>query len=364
MPPVTVMFKPVSGACNMRCHYCFYADEMTHRSEQIHPPMTDELLETVVRRTMAYADGSAQFVFQGGEPTLIGLGFFERLLKYERAYNPRGISVANSVQTNAFALSDEMIAFFAEHGFLLGVSLDGAKYTHDALRKDNAGAGSYETVRANIRRLEAAKVPFNILCVVNGLVAEHAQEALAALAAFPYLQFIPCLDGLDGETTAHSLTAEGYAAFLEHAFQMYCAAYRRGKPISMRTFDNWLGLLMGLPPENCAMRGQCDTGFVVESNGDVFPCDFYAVDEWKLGNVQHKSFRQMARSERMQAFHAASLPVPEKCRACAWYDLCRNGCRRERDARTGLYRFCEVNRAFLDEHTDEMRRMAQEIARR
>ena len=137
--PVSLMIKPVSGACNMRCRYCFYTDVMARRDTAIHPPMTTEILETVVRRAFQYADGPVSFAFQGGEPTLIGLPFYQELLRLERSYNVRGLSVRNAVQTNGLELSDEMIAFFAGEHFLLGLSIDGTQTIHDSLRMDPAG---------------------------------------------------------------------------------------------------------------------------------------------------------------------------------------------------------------------------------
>ena len=358
MPPLTVMVKPVSGACNMRCRYCFYADEMARRGAAIYPAMTDDMLETLVRRVMVYADEQATFAFQGGEPTLAGVDFFRRVVKLQRQYNSRGLTVMNAVQTNGLSLSDEMIAFFAEHRFLVGVSLDGCRDAHDSLRLDAAGQGTYDRVKATIRRLDKAGVDYNILCVVNGEVADRAEETLDALRGCEYLQFIPCMDDMDGTPHPHSLTNEAYGAFLQAAFERYEQAFRRGERLSIRNFDNLVAMLMGYPPENCAMRGTCSVNFLVESNGDVYPCDFYALDEWKLGNLKEKSLRQMARSEVGAHFVEASLPVPDACRACAAYPLCRNGCRRERGA-NGLYRFCKATKAFLERNLPRLTAIAQ-----
>ena len=169
------------------------------------------------------------------------------------------------------------------------------------------------------------------------------------------------MDGLDGQTESFSLSNEAYAAFLKTAFAYYEKSYERKKPVSIRQFDNWIGLLLGYPPENCAMRGQCTVSFLIESNGDVYPCDFYALDEWRLGNVKEHSFRQILRNPLAHAFCEISLPVPDQCRSCRWYPLCRNGCRRERDAQTGLYRLCEGTRLFLDECGERLNKLAAQI---
>ena len=359
MPPVTVMIKPVSGACNMRCQYCFYADEMQHRSTPLYPVMTAETLEAVVRRSMAYADGQASFVFQGGEPTLAGVGFFDLFIQLQNKYNARGIPVSNALQTNGYDLSDEMISFLAKHQFLVGVSLDGNELIHDRYRRDAKGNGTWAQVRRNIARLESAGVAFNILCVLTEDAAMNAETVLSALSGYPYLQFIPCMDALDGKPSAFSLTNQAYRHFLERSFLRYERAFEEKKALSIRQFDNWIRILLGYPPENCAMKGQCSLGFLIESSGDVFPCDFYALDEWRLGNVNHQSLRQMRRTPTASAFFESAEP-PAACLACRWYGLCRNGCRRERDA-AGTYRLCAGTKAFLDEYGTRLEAIAHRL---
>ncbi|MBQ7825607.1 MAG: SPASM domain-containing protein [Clostridia bacterium] len=364
MPPITVMVKPVSGACNMRCRYCFYADEMTHRKSSVYPKMTGELLDTMVRRVIRTADSSVHFLFQGGEPTLIGLPFFEQLVALERKYNTRRLKITNAVQTNGYDLSDEMIAFFAKEQFLVGVSLDGTNETHDMLRPDAKGLPTSSIVRNAIDRLRAAGVSVNVLCVVNGEVAKHPKEVFSALAPYEYLQFIPCLDGLDGEKRDYSLSSEAYLTFLNTTFDCYHQAYMDGHPVSVRNFDNWVAMLMGMPPENCAMVGRCGPSLVIESDGSVYPCDFYALDKWKLGSIAEDSLRRMLSSDREKVFLEESLPVPETCKACRWYGLCRNGCKRDRDPETGLNRWCSVHSAFFEYAYERMNQMAQQLLKR
>ena len=242
MPPITVMIKPVSGACNMRCRYCFYADEMKRREVAISPRMSDALLDVTVRRVIRSADSAVHFLFQGGEPTLIGLPFFERLVQLEQKYNTRALRITNAVQTNGYDLSDEMIAFFAKEHFLVGVSLDGTAQTHDLMRPDAAGRPTASVVRKTIERLREAGVSVNVLCVVNGEVAKRPSEVFDALAPYEYIQFIPCLDGLDGQTRDYSLSGEAYLAFLKETFDRYHLAYTEGHPVSIRNFCERIGV--------------------------------------------------------------------------------------------------------------------------
>ena len=292
--------------------------------------MTGELLDTMVRRVIRSADSSVHFLFQGGEPTLIGLPFFEQLVALERKYNTRGLKISNAVQTNGYDLSDEMIAFFAKEQFLVGVSLDGTDETHDMLRPDAKGLPTSSIVRNTIDRLRAAGVSVNVLCVVNGEVAKHPKEVFCALAPYEYLQFIPCLDGLDGEKRDYSLSSEAYLAFLKTTFDCYHQAYLDGHPVSVRNFDNWVAMLMGMPPENCAMVGRCGPSLVIESDGSVYPCDFYCTDEYSLGNILDTDFAKLERSPKAIKFIEESLGIEEKCKECNYYRLCKNGCKRER----------------------------------
>jgi len=361
MPPVHVMIKPVSGACNMQCRYCFYLDEMAHRAEAVLPSMTLETLESVVRRTLIYADDAVTFAFQGGEPTLAGLPFYEALIRFVRMYNTRHLPVKYALQTNGYALPDEMIRFFAANGFLIGVSLDGTALTHDEMRRDHQHQPTYERVLDTINRLKKAGVEYNVLCVVTAQVAAHAKEVYQALAMHGFIQFIPCLDGLDGVPQPHSLDAQSYLSFLKTTFDLYERDFRSGRPVSVRQFDNWLQMFLGMPPESCSMRGTCSLQFIVESDGSVYPCDFYALDEWRLGSLAHTPLRRMVKSETAQRFVEPSLTVPDKCQSCRWYPLCRNGCRRERDPQTGVSRWCSAMQGFWEYAHARMEKLAEEI---
>ena len=363
MPPLTVMIKPVSGLCNMRCRYCFYADETAHRSTTNCSPMKLQTLETTIRRVIAYADQHVTFIFQGGEPTLAGVAFFQEVIRLQRRYNGRSLPIENIVQTNGLYLSDEMLALFSQHDFLLGLSIDGTEKTHNAFRKDAADQPTYRQILNTAEKLNSHHIRYNILCVVTNETALHAAEVLDALAGFRYLQFIPCLDPLDGVNTLCTLTPDAYAAFLDTAFSRYEQAFHQGKPISIRFFDNLIDMLCGRQPESCAMNGHCSVSMVVESDGSVYPCDFYALDEWNLGNIADVPLRKMLQCDNASLFIKRSLKIPEKCAACPWYKLCRNGCYRERDPYTGICRWCEVMQSFFSKHFAQLDGIAKSVMR-
>ena len=367
MPPLTVMIKPASSACNMRCTYCFYADVSAHRQDATYGVMSETTLQNLVRRAFAYAEGQVSFLFQGGEPTLAGKDFFRRFLALERQYNTQHLPVQNSIQTNGYAIDKEWCSIFREGRFLVGVSVDGTSALHDACRLDAAGRPTYARIAKNIELLKAERIEYNILCVVNQPIASAPAEVFKALAPHRFLQFIPCLDGFDGERNEFSLDSETYGRFLIQTYDLYEKAYYSGKPVSVRTFDNWIAMLMGHPPESCGMSGRCGRYYLVEANGNAYPCDFYVLDEWLLGNVNDASFYKLDKSPVAEKFLSESVPLPEQCRGCAWLSLCCGGCRRDREPYLGGQpspnRLCAGLRMFFEQRMMRMQTLAKHIAR-
>ncbi len=363
MPPLSMMIKPVSGRCNMRCTYCFYADEMSKRETALFETMTDATLETLVRRAFAYAQGQVTFAFQGGEPTLAGAAFYGKLLALEKKYNARGLNVHHAIQSNGYAITDDMMDVLKDGQFLVGLSIDGTKAIHDSRRKDARGEGTYDRVLDTAKRLWERQIEYNVLCVVDRDIAMQPEAVFDALAPHRFLQFIPCLDPLGGEGGEYSLTAERFGQFLIKTFDRYEARFRMGDPVSVRAFDNWIMMLKGYPPENCGFLGRCVPNYLVESNGNVYPCDFYALDEWLMGNVNADSFYKLAKSDIQAAFVSRSLEKNEDCAACPYLSICHGGCCRDRDTghAIGKNHLCEGYRMFFETCLDRMTTLAKSI---
>lgn len=379
MPPVHLLIKPVSGQCNLRCRYCFYHDVMQKRGGG-EPPIQREqrmnldTLEQVVARGMAYAQGAITFAFQGGEPTLAGLEFYRRLMELERRYNNRRLSVYNAIQTNGMVIDREWAQFFSENHFLVGLSLDGNKEINDRYRQDGSGRGSYNRILQAAQLFDRYGVEYNILTVVTGRTvrAVHRIYSFYRRSGFRYLQFIPCLDPL-GERRGeedYSLTPQGYGEFLISLFDLWypdMTAYLTGKGprISIRYFDNLLLMLLGNPPESCGMAGICSRQNVVEADGSVYPCDFYVLDRLRLGSLVTDSMEQIEQHREKLGFIAASREIPQRCRSCRWYPLCRGGCRRDRDEgdRLGDNYFCEGYQRFFSHSITRLEELANLVQR-
>lgn len=224
------------------------------------------------------------FWFSEREPTLVGLDFFKKLVELEKEYNKKGIKVNNTIQTNGILINDEWSKFLADNNFLVGLSLDGPKNLHDINRVDASNKGTFNKVMKTVNLFNSYGVEYNILFVVNGYTARHAKKIYNFYKKnnFKYLQFIPCLDPLDKEfgQSSYSLTPEKFEKFLITLFDSWYNDIIKNDPVSIRIFDNYANMLRGYPPESCGMNGLCACQFVTESDGSVYPCDFYVLDKW------------------------------------------------------------------------------------
>lgn len=357
MPPLSLLIKPASGSCNMRCKYCFYADEMTHRGEGSVGRMSLETMYALADKALAYADGVCTFAFQGGEPTLVGVEFFQKLSAYVAAHpNPKRVRVHYAFQTNGCLLDEAWAKWFAENHVLVGVSLDGPKEIHDRYRVDAAGKGTFNRVTAALRLLEKNHVDYNVLTVVTAANARRARQTYEFFKknGYKYQQYIECLDPIGEAPGGHeySLTPERYAAFLKQLFDAWYLDMSVGRYVYNRYFENLMMIFAGQLPDSCNMRGMCSKQWVIEADGSVYPCDFYALDEWRLGSILTDSFEEMDRVRESLGFIQWSRQVPEDCEACQWYALCRGGCRRNREPVTcdsaGKNYFCAAYQQFFE----------------
>ncbi len=366
MPPLSLLIKPASSLCNLRCRYCFYHSIAENRGTKSYGIMGPDTLEIIVKKALEFADYTCTFAFQGGEPTLAGLGFFRKLVELEKKYNIKGVQVNNAIQTNGMVIDDEWSEFFAQNNFLVGLSLDGPRELHDASRQDAAGKGSFNRVLKTVSLFNRHGVEYNILFVVDSSVARYAVKIYNFFKknGFRYLQFIPCLDPLYEKPGGHeySLTPERFSYFLKTLFDQWYSDIRKGDMISIRYFDNLVGMFMGIRPEACGMWGECSCQFVIEADGGVYPCDFYVTDEWYLGSIKEKGIEEIGHSENARRFIELSRYVDPECGTCRWANLCRGGCRRLREPFVGgkpvLNYLCQAYREFFEHAAGRLRELA------
>lgn len=357
MPVLNLLIKPASGSCNMRCRYCFYADEQDKREVRSYGKMSVDTMHILVDKAMEYGDRECTIAFQGGEPTLVGLDFYKDLVAYVEAHkNPKRLKIHYAIQTNGYAVDEEWARFFAENHFLVGVSLDGTKEIHDRYRVDAEGKGTYQRILATIQLFEKYKVEYNILTVVTAASVRSGQKIYNFFKKnkIGYQQYIECLDPIGEVPGSHeySLTPEKYEQFLKSIFDAWYLDMKAGTYVYNRYFENLMMIIDGRQPESCSMNGICGRQWVVEADGSTYPCDFYALDQWLLGNINQDSFQDMDQKRDELGFIQWSKQVPEECKNCKWYGLCRNGCRRNREPVTvdSIQKnyFCQAYKGFFE----------------
>ncbi|MBU5442844.1 anaerobic sulfatase maturase [Paenibacillus sp. MSJ-34] len=366
-----MMWKTVSEDCNLACDYCYYSTCQGKPGPQINR-IDPRILDKLIREYMALSNGTASFAWQGGEPLLAGLDFFREAVALQAKYAPPHTRIGNSLQTNATLIDAEWARFFKAYNFLIGVSLDGPQPIHDARRTTGSGKGSYRLVMRGIEYLRDAAVDFNILTVIHEDNVGKAKQLMEFYRqeGFGFVQFIPCMDFRSQQTEAEGkylITPEQYGRFLCEAFDIW---YNDGMPeLSVRFFDNMLSVYLHREAELCIHRPECASTFVLERNGDAYPCDFYINDDYKLGNVGIDSLESLFSNPVYERFRAMKPALPKRCASCPWLNMCFGGCPRNRnwnaanDSYDADY-FCESYRQIYAYAHERMTTLAEAVKKR
>ena len=344
---ITVLVKPASAACNLQCSYCFYLETACNRQQGNRGIMGQEVMEALIATTMDFAaGGTVTYLFQGGEPLLAGLDFFKAFVHqvqehqkkqlqsqmYGQAAGTYPSQACYMVQTNGTLINQEFCQFFAEHNFILGVSLDGPPEIHNLYRKYSAAQDSHQQVMDAIQLLKSYKIPFSVLSVVTRAWAGKEEEIYRWFQSHQLnqLQFIYCIPP-DATDTTFCLTNQEYSQLNKTFFRLYWQDLCQGREISIRFYDNLLAMLQGRMPEQCGMMGYCPATITVEADGSLYPCDFYCSDQWYIGNIKEMGLKELFYHPIMQKFLVSSQKREDACTTCPVLGLCRGGCRRERE---------------------------------
>ncbi|SUC25786.1 Anaerobic sulfatase-maturating enzyme homolog YdeM [Providencia rustigianii] len=317
-----MMAKPTSYHCNIKCEYCFYLEKENVFNEETQNGQHDVMPDNVLRRYIkdyiqSNAGDQVDFSWQGGEPTLAGLPFFERVVEYQKQY-AQGKTITNSVQTNAIAINRQWAQFFADNHFLLGVSIDGLEAVHDKYRISVNGNPTFERVKKSIQLLIEYGVEFNTLTVVNDQNWRKGKETYQALKALgsTFFQFIPIVEvdrrfphtqgghyapGPNAVMAPFSVPSDGYGQFMADVFDEWIRQGDVGK-IYVRLFDSLLGTWMGYPASTCIQSKTCGQALIIEANGDVYSCDHYVYPANRLGNVNQNTLARIVTSKQQLRF--------------------------------------------------------------
>ena len=334
------MAKPTGPICNLDCHYCYYLEK-----EELYPArrrrdwaMSDEVLESFVRQRIASTPGpEVEFTWQGGEPTLLGTGFFRRAVELQRRYAGRR-RVTNVIQTNGVLLDDEWGGFLAEHDFLVGLSVDGPRDLHDGYRVDRGGSPTFDRVMDGLDVLKRHGVEFNTLTCVHALNQDDPLRVYRFLKEIGsrFMQFIPVVEragpGPSGGATGvteRSVDARAFGEFLVAVFDEW-VRNDVGRWF-VQAFDVALEAWCGLEPSLCVFRPECGDALALEHNGDLYSCDHFVEPEHRLGNITELPLPVLAGSAQQDRFGAAKrTTLPTYCLECDVRFACNGGCPKNR----------------------------------
>jgi len=371
--PYNIICKPIGPVCNLQCDYCYYLKKEKIFSHQHRDDfkMSEEILDRFIQQYIASQPEDASevvFGWQGGEPTLRGIEFFEHVLRLQEKYNSRKIKIINALQTNGTLITDEMAQFFKDNEFLIGLSIDGPERLHDHYRRDKDGKGSFPLVMRGLEKLKTYNVDFNTLTVVQDNNSIHPEEVYQFLTDIGshYLQFIPIVEPLSNSRKIvgkRSVEPLRWGSFLVSVFQKWLE-HDIGT-ISVQNFDVTLGQYLGVPSSLCVHSQNCGKALALEHNGNVYSCDHFVDPKYFVGNIMKDELADIVSSDTQVAFGMSKHEtLVQECLHCPYLPLCNGGCLRNRllqqDGGKKNY-LCEGYRYYYEKTSPVFSAMAQSI---
>jgi uncharacterized protein len=365
-PAFHLLAKPTGAICNLDCAYCFFlAKELLYPGSRFR--MADELLENYLRQLIeAHQTPEVTIAWQGGEPTLMGLDFFKRSIEYARKYARPDQTMQHTIQTNGTLIDDAWAAFFKEHNFLVGISIDGPRELHDAYRHDKGGAPTFDKVMRGLAFLKKHGVEWNALVTLNRANVEQPIKVYRFLrdeCGATFIQFIPIVERLHengvpfgSAVTDRSVTAQQYGQFLIDVFEEWVR--RDIAKVYVQMFDVALANWYGEPSGLCVFSKTCGTALALEHNGDLYSCDHFVEPAYRLGNINETHLIELVASDQQLKFGRDKFDtLPKYCLDCPVRFACHGGCPKDRfittpDGEPGLNYLCAGYKAFF-QHIDQ-----------
>lgn len=332
MKNIHVLIKPASSLCNLRCTYCFYADISSIRDVRSYGKMKTETLKKMIENIFTDLENGDQLslMFQGGEPTIAGLGYFQQLIAYIKEQDKK-VHVNYSIQTNGTLINEKWCKFLKENNFLVGLSIDGLETFHDLNRLDPSGRGTFQRVLQTKKLFDRYEIEYNVLCVLTNQLAREPKKVFNFIKKqqIEFIQFIPCLDELDNENReSYVLTAERFHSFYKKLFSLWLEELKSGHYISIKLFDDIYNFFVKNQLTVCGINGECTVQYVIEADGSVYPCDFYVLDEYRLGYIQEQTLKELFNQPNVRKFLLSNKQQSSYCQTCKYKNHCCGGCKR------------------------------------
>jgi uncharacterized protein len=352
-----VFAKPVGPVCNLDCHYCYYLEK-----ERLYPQgesfrMSDSILEDYIIQQIDASPGSViNFSWHGGEPTILGLDYFRKIVALQRKHQPPNRRITNGMQTNGTLLDEDWCRFLAAEGFSVGLSLDGPPEMHDRYRVTKGQNPTHEQAMRGYKLLLQHQIPCSILCVVHAQNVQHPTQVYRFFKQIEaqYVEFLPLVepqpDG-EGGVSNRTVPAEALGNFFCTIFDEWMA--QDIERVNVQIFEEVARTAFGQEHALCIFRKTCGDVPVIEHNGDFFSCDHFVDTEHRLGNIQETPLVDFLESPAQRSFGQAKLDtLPRYCRACEVRNMCHGGCPKDRilhapDGEAGLNYLCAGYKRFF-----------------
>jgi uncharacterized protein len=384
---IHVVAKPIGPLCNLNCEYCFYLEKQALFAQDEKYRMPDDVLRAFIAKYItSQPTPIVEFVWQGGEPTLLGIDFFKMVIELQKQF-AGAKTITNALQTNGTLLTDEWCAFLKKQNFMVGISLDGPKEIHDRYRRDRKGAGSFDQVMHGLKLLQKYKVEYNVLACV---ARETARNPLDVYHFFKgqgveFIQFSPVVERLaDSSSRQTSLLLAGPASLQKAEEQVEVTPWsvipEEYGDFLIAIYDEWvrhdvgnvfvmnfewaLNAWIGNPSPVCVHAKQCGRSVVIEHSGDVFACDHCVYPQYRLGNIKHGRLSDMVERSIQSGFGVTKeTSLPRWCMECDVLPACQGGCPKHRFMTTyydepGLHYLCEGYKKFFFHIRKYLRTMA------
>jgi uncharacterized protein len=352
-----VFAKPMGAICNLDCHYCYYLKKEYLYPENESFRISDDLLEQYIVQHFAATTGTTvNFSWHGGEPTVLGVDFYRKVVALQREHLPPGMRIINGIQTNGILIDDEWCRFLASENFGVGLSLDGPQEMHDRYRLTKGQKPSHRQAMRAFRLLRHYKVPTDLLCVLNDYNVQYPTQVYRFFKSIgaEYLAFLPIVEPkpeAPGGVSPYTVPAAAYGEFLCTVFDEWVR--EDTERIIVQIFEEAMRPARGLEHSLCIFRETCGEFPVLEHNGDFFSCDHFVDPQHRVGNIGETPLGALLASPAQHAFGLAKRDdLPRFCQLCEVRPMCNGGCPKDRFTRTpdgeaGLNYLCAGFKRFF-----------------
>ena len=306
----------------MACKYCY-----ANSGPSNYLKMDNETLYNTIEKPLKYF-GKKQtfgFIWHGGEPLLMGIDFFKKVVDIQKPFVENGFRIKNSIQTNLTNINEDYVNFFKENKFSIGFSLDGPKYLNDQTRVMPNGSGSFDIIMDKISLLRKNGVKVGALCVVTKTNVLHPKEVYEFFKENKIgVKFNPMF--ISGRATKkYAITPQEYGEFLIKIFDLWLSDKNK---IWISNFYDYIKSILTNRPVGCIFTKYCSNNFFsVTPTGDVLPCGRWDDSpEFKYGNINTDSMVEILASPKRKKLLLRNYHISKKCRSCEFVNICNGGC--------------------------------------